>query len=302
MPIHLPPLSRRQFIVRSLATGALSALWRPTLLAQVREVDPHCWALISDPHIHSDRAKMAHGINMAAQFDGVVREVLDLPQRPACVLINGDLAYNTGFAQDYATFTELIAPLRAAQIPLTLGLGNHDHRERFWTALRGDASVKRPLAEREVAIIPAARANWFLLDTLDKTNSTPGRLGEAQIAWLAQALDAHADKPALVMTHHNPSLKPNSTSLLDEDAFLAVLRPRRQVKALFYGHTHVWSVKRDESGLHLVNLPTTAYVWTPRATGWVTAQLETGGAKLHLQCIDRARPEHDQRVELAWRT
>lgn len=302
MPLHLPPLSRRQFLARSLATGAVASLPHVSLFAQAREVDPDCWALISDPHIHSDRAKMAHGINMTAQLEGVVREVLELPRRPAGALINGDLAYNTGFAEDYATFTQLVAPLRAAQIPLHLGLGNHDHRERFWTALRSDASLQRPVADREVAIIPAARANWFLLDTLDKTNSTPGRLGEAQITWLAQALDAHADKPALVMTHHHPSLKPDSTSLLDEAAFLAVLRPRRHVKALFFGHTHLWSVQRDESGLHLINLPTTAYVWTPRATGWVTAQLETGGATLHLRCIDRARPEHDQRVELTWRS
>ena len=183
MPIHLPPLSRRQFLVRSLATGALASFSRSSLLAQAREVNPHCWALISDPHIHSDRANMAHGINMAAQLEGVVREVLELPRRPVGAIVNGDLAYNTGFAEDYARFTELIAPLRAAQIPLHLGLGNHDHRERFWTALRSDASVKRPLADREVAIIPADRANWYLLDTLDKTNSTPGRLGEAQIAF-----------------------------------------------------------------------------------------------------------------------
>ncbi|MES2694817.1 MAG: metallophosphoesterase [Verrucomicrobiota bacterium] len=305
MPVHLPPLSRRQFLLRSLAASAAAGLLLPPRVfaqAQPREVDPHCFLLLSDPHIAGDRSKMAHGINMAAQLEGVVREVLDLPQRPVGALINGDLAFNSGFAADYATFAELIAPLRAAQIPLHLTLGNHDHRERFWTALSGDASVPRPVADREVAIIPTERANWFLLDSLDKTNSTPGHLGEAQLAWLAQALDAHADKPALVMTHHNPSLNPAVVSLIDEASLFDVLRPRCHVKALLFGHSHRWSVKRDESGLHLINLPTTAYVLTPRATGWVTAQLEPRGMRLHLRCIDRARPEHDKTFDFAWRS
>lgn len=303
MPITLPPLSRRAFLGRSLVAGA-GLLLRPRgwAAAGARAADPHTWALLSDPHIAADRAKVARGFTMAAQLSTVVDDVLAHPQRPAGALFNGDLAFNTGETADYATFTDLIAPLRAAQIPLHLALGNHDHRERFWAALRDDATVTRPVVERHVAFVPSPRANWFILDTLDKTNSTPGLLGETQLAWLARELDAHADKPALVMTHHNPTPDPAKTTIIDEAALYAALRPRRHVKAHLFGHSHRWSVTADESGLHRINLPTTAYVFDPaQPVGWVSAQLAPRGVKLQLRCVDVARRDHGETKELAWR-
>lgn len=301
MPIHLPPLSRRAFLERSLLLGA-GLMVRSRGLGATAKADPHRWALLSDAHIAADRAKIARGINMATQLGTVVQDVLAQPQRPAAALVNGDLALNTGETADYETFVSLIAPLRAAQIPLYLALGNHDHRERFWAAVRDDASVPRPVADRQVALVPAERANWFMLDSLDKTNSTPGLLGAAQLAWLARALDAHADKPALVMTHHNPALDPAKVALIDEAALYAVLRPRRHVKAHFFGHSHRWSVTSDESGLHRINLPATAYVFEPdQPSGWVSAQLKPRGMTLQLRCVDPSRREHGETKELTWR-
>jgi 3',5'-cyclic AMP phosphodiesterase CpdA len=303
MPIFLPPLSRRAFLGRSLlASAALMLRPRGLAAASAAKVDPHAWALLSDTHIVADRAKIARGINMAAQLTTVVQDVLAQPRRPVAALVNGDLSFNTGEAADYAAFVDLIAPLRAAQIPLHLALGNHDHRERFWAALRDDATAKRPVADRQVAFVPAARANWFILDTLDKTNSTPGLLGEAQLAWLARELDAHTDKPALVVTHHNPASDPAKPTLLDEAALYAVLRPRRHVKAHFFGHSHVWSIKPDESGLHRINLPAVAYVFEPtQPSAWVHAQLEPRGIKLQLRCVDPSHRQHGEIKELAWR-
>jgi 3',5'-cyclic AMP phosphodiesterase CpdA len=246
---------------------------------------------------------MARGINMAAQLSTVVGDVLGRPARPAGVLVNGDLSFNTGETPDYATFAALVEPLRAAGLPLHLALGNHDHRDRFWAALADDATARRPVVDRHVAIIRSERANWFLLDSLDRTNSTPGLLGAAQLAWLAQALDAHADKPALVMLHHNPTPDPAKVTLIDEAALYAVLRPRRHVKAYFFGHSHRWSTTRDESGLHLINLPTTAYIFDPvQPIGWVLARLEPRGLRLELRCVDPARREHGQTVDISYRS
>lgn len=300
MPIHLPPVSRRHFLRLSLAASA-GLLVRPRVLA-ARAAEPHQWSLLSDPHIAADRAKIARGINMAAQLSTVVQDVL--AQGPSAgVLINGDLAFNTGETDDYAVLSELLMPLRKAGLPLHLALGNHDHRERFWAALRGDVSARRPVVDRQVALVPAARANWFILDSLDRTNVTPGLLGEEQLAWLARSLDEHANKPALVMLHHNPTPDPAKVTLIDEAALYAVLRPRRHVKAYFFGHSHRWSVTQDPSGLHLINLPTTAYVFEPvRPTGWVNAQLEPNGIRLQLRCIDTTRSDHGQTVALTWRT
>jgi Icc protein len=302
MPVHLPPLSRREFVRRTIVAGA-GWMIGSRLQAAAPAVDEHTWALLSDSHIAADRTKIARGISMAANFEAVVADVWKQPRRPAGALVNGDLAFDTGESGDYGTFVELVRPLRAANIPLHLALGNHDHRERFWAGMRDDPTVTRPLVERHTALIRSARANWLVLDSLDQTNSSPGLLGEKQLAWLAKTLDAQASMPAIVMVHHNPVPGADKKALIDEAALYAIIRPRRQVKAYVFGHSHRWQVQEDTSGIHLVNLPATSYVFDPaQPAGWVSAQLEPRGMRLQLRCVDTARKDHGQTVNLGWRT
>ncbi len=301
MPIHLPAISRRQFLVRSLAGGAAVAL-SPTLLAAAKRTDPDSWALLSDIHLAADRSLVAREINMTDHFTTVSREVLALPKCPAGVFITGDCAYNSGQVKDYALVAELLQPIRAAQMPVHLALGNHDNRERFWEALQEEKTAQRPFADRQVALVRTPRANWFVLDSLEKTLSTPGALGQAQLDWLAGALDANPDKPALVLLHHNPGTIASVSGLTDTDALFAVIRPRKQVKAYIFGHTHVWHVDKDVSGIHLVNLPPVAYIFKPgEPAGWVHATLERNGMRLELRCVDPAHKSQGQVAKLQWR-
>ncbi len=303
MPIHLPPLSRRRFLRHSLAGGTSLLLARHFFAAAGSRADPHCWALLSDSHVAADRTKIAREINLSDRLAAVVTDVLGWPQRPVGALVNGDLALNSGETDDYATFAELILPLRAAGIPLDLALGNHDHRERFWAALHEDKRVSAPIADKQISVVRADRANWFVLDSLDQTLSTPGVLGQAQLDWLAHALDANTDKPALVLTHHNPSTGGNKNGLVETDALYDILRPRRHVKAYLYGHSHRWTVERDPSGLHLINLPATSYPFDKvQPTGWVVANLEPKGMRLELRAHDHAHSAHGQVHTLSWRT
>lgn len=303
MPLHLAPLSRRQFLRHTFAGSASLLLARHVFAAATRAVDPHCWALLSDTHIAADRTKIAREINLTDRLTAVTKEVLAWPQRPAGALVNGDLALNSGETADYATLTELLLPLRAAGIPLDLALGNHDHRERFWTALAPDKRVAPSIADKQIAVVKTARANWFILDSLDKTNVTPGVLGEAQLTWLARSLDAHTDRPALVMVHHNPNTGGNKGGLTETAALMDILRPRRHVKAHLFGHSHRWSVEQDESGIHLVNLPATSYPFDKKQpTGWVVANLQPQGMRLELRALDRTHPAHGQVTDLKWRT
>src|SRR5262245_16275190 len=134
MPISLPPLSRRRFLTRSLAAGA-GLLFSPKLLAAGKSTNPNSWALLSDIHIPADPTRTARDINMTDNLIAAAKDVIALPQRPAGVLINGDLAFNTGEDADYHALTDLLKPLREASLPIHMTLGNHDHRERFWSAL-----------------------------------------------------------------------------------------------------------------------------------------------------------------------
>ena len=301
MPIHLAPITRRQFLGRSLAAGAALAL-EPTLLATAKPTDANSWALLSDVHLASDRGRMERGINMVDNFKTVARELLALPSNPTGVFIAGDCAFNSGQAGDYAVLADLLKPIREGQMPLHLALGNHDNRERFWDAFEGEKAAKRPLQDRQVALLSTAQVNWYILDSLEKTNSTPGLLGREQLDWLAQALDANPVKPAIVLVHHNPGLNGGNMGLKDTLLFLEVIRPRKQVKAYIYGHTHNWKVEQDFSGIHLINLPPVAYVFQEgEPSGWVHATIRESGVRLELRCVDQAHKAHGQVVNLEWR-
>src|SRR5258706_11163283 len=128
----------------------------------------------------------------------VVVEVTKLDPKPACAVIDGDLAYQTGTTAEYALFGTLIEPIRAAGIPLHLTLGNHDHFGRFAEGLDKLRPKDRPVDGKQVLVVELERANLFVLDSFDPKNAVGGILGASQLKWLASALDARKDKPALV--------------------------------------------------------------------------------------------------------
>lgn len=298
MPFHLAPLSRREFLRRSLAASAGLLTFR----ASAATADPDRWALFSDTHIAGDQAAISREVNMADHLRAAVAEVRALSVPPTGLIVNGDCSLDHGVPEDYVTFTELFQPLQDAALPLHFTLGNHDERDVFWASLKGAKPATPPLASKHVSVLEGARVNWFLLDSLDVTNKTPGRLGDEQRAWLAQALDARPDKPALLMMHHNPIAPAGKKAgLLDTEELLALALPRRQVKAIFYGHTHTWRFA-EQDGVHLVNLPAVAYPFTPtEVTGWVDCKLREGGAALELRAHNIAHAAHGKVTELAWR-
>ena len=299
MPIRLHPVSRREFLTRSIAAG-VGLAFSHNLFAASKRTDVSSWALMGDIHIHADRGRNARGINMADNFSAVGRELLALPKRPAGVIAAGDLAFNEGEPGDYAALSDLAKPLRAADIPVHLVLGNHDDREHLWTAFKGTKPAKPLVPGRHVAIVRTKLANWFLLDSLDKTLGVRGSLGEAQRAWLARELDANSRQPAILVAHHN--LSENEGALQDAKEFLEIIRPRKQVKAYVFGHTHVWKVEQDSSGIHLINLSPVAYVFKEGdPNGWVHATLARDGVRLELRCLKQNHSQHGQVVNVKWR-
>lgn len=300
MPLHLPPLSRRRFLAAGLAACAGALSWRDLLGAE-RDADADRWALLSDTHIAADRAQVNRGVKMADHLARVVKQVAALEPRPAGVLLDGDGAYHKGEKGDYRLLGELLRPLAQADLPVHFTLGNHDQRDHFRAGLLRGAA-RSPLASHQVSVVEAKRVNWFLLDSLVKTNATPGELGKEQCDWLAGALDARPTKPALVMVHHDPvwTAAARRSGLVDTERLFEVLAGRKQVKALLFGHTHRWRHERRD-GIHLVNLPAVSYVFDKeQPSGWVDLRLGDGGAALTLRALNGHRQD-GERVELTWR-
>ena len=300
MPITLHPMTRRGFLRLSFASAAALAL-SDEISQGAPTSDPHRLALLSDVHIAADRSAHERGTVM---FDNLVQaraEVLALEPAPAAVFINGDCAYHNGEAGDYETLLRLLQPIRERGLPLHLSMGNHDNREHLWKSIPDIEVHAGGMDDRQVMIVECERANIFMLDSLQKTNFTPGALGEKQLHWLCSALDARQQRPAIVMVHHQPDQSEKPSGLTDTKALLDALLPRRNVKALFYGHTHHWEVSQREQ-MHCVNLPAVAYVFKAGdPSGWVDAQLRESGMRIELRCLDKSHPKNGETFDLTWR-
>jgi predicted phosphodiesterase len=303
MPVTLPQLSRREFFKRAALAGAAAA-WAPSVFAELaaKPRDPDTFFFLSDTHIAASALQESHGVNMTNNLAAIVREILAWPVVPAAVIINGDLPFRLGLPDDYAAFGKLIDPIRALA-PVHLTLGNHDQRENFWKAFPLDATKVDAVPQKQAAVFASARANWFLLDSLHITDTTGGRLGVEQLAWLKREIEARPDQPAIVVCHHHLDRLGRVGGLKDTPALAELLVSHRQVKTFVYGHTHDWHVSQHEKGVHLVNLPPTSYVFIEgRPSGWVRATLTDTGAEFELRGIDRKHAEHAQIKKLAWRT
>ena len=229
--------------------------------------------------------------------------MIPITSRRTGVIVTGDLALWDGQTKDYETLLTLLEPIRKAGLPLHLALGNHDHRERFREAIRGHLSRIAGCTTGTSSRCMDPTCGFVMLDSLFHTAGTPGILGHHQLDWLALHLDAHPDIPTLVCLHHDPT--PGSDKgLLDTKRFYEIVRPRKQVKAIVFGHTHAWSVKLDESsGIHLVNLPAVAYKFgIEQPLGWCRFTPQANGGLFELRLIGGNREVKNTRYDVEWRS
>ncbi len=297
MPVEL---SRRQALA-TLAAGGAAILSGCSHSAGSNGHVDGWYALLSDPHIAADLSETLRGESMADNLRAVAADILHASDPPRGILVNGDLAFKRGEPGDYRTFLQLVEALRREGLPLHLTLGNHDDRVNLRKAMESlDSIVIDPGADKVVSTIESPTVRFVMLDSQTGVNVTPGLLGVEQLAWLARDLDANPQVPAVILVHHN--LNANSESALrDTTALLEILRPRRQAKAVVFGHTHVWNIQKIDD-LHMINLPAIGYRFLPKQPlGWAVFRPEPDGAEIELRCIGGDRRKDGRRTSLKWR-
>lgn len=298
MPLHLIPFSGEfaaRLSRRSLLALLLAGCARPYTRLVLPQSPRQSWALLSDVHIAGDLGQTRNGACMAENLRNVLAEVSagDADH----LLINGDIALDAGEPADYASFSELLVPVRQAGIPVHLAVGNHDHRERLAMALEQplDAAL-----QRAVASIFVGGLHWLMLDSLEHVADVPGSLGEPQLCWLRDSLAQHRRIPSVICLHHNP--EPSIWGLRDFERFLEVVLPQRCVKAIIFGHTHRFRTYQRE-GVHFINQPAVGYRFNPVASlGWLNARFLSGGLALEFRGVTPAEADHGRTDLLHWRT
>lgn len=290
MPFLLTPRrSRRSFLVTAGAAATSVFLGATRSGAQA---GPLRLALLSDIHIPADAAETYRGFSPVQNLAKVVPQVTAAKVQGA--LVAGDIARLEGKTGDYARVRELLAPLSSA-VPVGFVMGNHDHRANFATAFGGPTAS--PVRGKLTDTRDVNGLRFILLDSLLATNVTPGQLGNAQREWLSTQLAA-STTPTVLVVHH--TLNDTDSALVDAERLFAVVRPHRHVKAIVFGHSHVYDVT-ERDGIQLINLPAVGYNFADtQPVGWVESVWTPDGVDLTLHAVGGNTGGDGQTTSVHW--
>jgi 3',5'-cyclic AMP phosphodiesterase CpdA len=255
------------------------------------------WAFLSDTHIPADPENNYRGFYPYRNLQKVVTQIsAGLPEG---LVITGDLARLEGLGDDYVNARKLLAPISERR-PVCVALGNHDNRQNFLEVFSEPGGSKQAVSGKHVVVIDAGPVRFFVLDSLFFVNQAPGLLGQAQRAWLAETLRAGDDKPTILFFHH--TLGEGDGELLDVPRLFDIVRPASQVKALVFGHSHVYHYS-ELDGIHLINLPASGYNFNDaQPVGWVDVTLTAEGGQFTLRAVGGNTNADGSVKELRWRS
>lgn len=192
------------------------------------------FVVMSDLHLVG-HGETSMGLDTAARLETAVAQVNARYADADFCILAGDLA-DLGQREAYERLAEITGRIA---IPTHITLGNHDDRPTFLQVF-GPA---HPETGKIDHVIDAKGYRVIVLDS-----SEPGRvdgvLTAAQIDWLRARLEEAADRPAIVVLHHNANalhIEADTIRLLDEAPFIAALKTHDDIRQVIAGHVHLTS-------------------------------------------------------------
>lgn len=255
-------ISRRKFL---LGASAATILPRRMFAATSADFDDNLAVFLADVHVNGfDKypvSKEPIKTCMREWLKRNVAEILRMDPLPRHVVVFGDLAYLNGRLRDYKRSYPDLKLLVDAGIDLTIGMGNHDHREPFlevWPEY-----VKRTIVPGFIhTVIRLPGVDLIMLDSLNETakpegfNAVDGALSKVSQEWVRDELPKWP-RPFILGAHHSArELKfGNGHESLSD---LSTLFPN--CRGYIHGHDHIWKTdvmnwERDRRGLPLLTLP-----------------------------------------------
>ncbi|MCD2172100.1 metallophosphoesterase [Rhizobium sp. C4] len=199
------------------------------LLTFVHLTDLH----VGNPNIVDERLYSETSKTLAT----ILADVKRISPKPRFIVASGDLT-NQGDEGSYEELTRLFDEADL-DIPVLFALGNHDKREGFYRAMKGQTENLTAPYDHSTVI---DGLHIIVLDT-----SAPFKVGgifeAGQAEWLESELAQHADLPKLLVMHHAPALD-DDASLEWESLSFADTETLRQLVAghnvvgILSGHIH----------------------------------------------------------------
>lgn len=298
MPIYWSQNHTRRQFLRLAALGGAGLVMRSRGAAEgsKAEVREAKLALLSDTHIPADPAGAYRGFRPVENLQRALPEVRSWS--PEAAVICGDAARLEGRVEDYRRLKTMLAPL-AEETAMAIAMGNHDDRLSFREVFTEPSPHRRQVADRQVLVLEWPVVRCVVLDSLLFVNKTPGHLGKAQREWLRRFLWEADRRPVVLFVHHPPD--DGDGNLLDSERLWALIRPHEQVKAVFYGHTHVRH-HGEWDRVQLINLPAMGYNFRDdQPVGWEAARFGSDGVDLTLHTVGGNQTDSGRTVSIAWR-
>lgn len=220
---------------------------------------------LSDTHI-APAGVQPYGTDTAGSLHAVAGRIREMDLQPAFFVFSGDLS-DHGEPESYEQFKRILeAAFAQFEVPVLLGIGNHDTRVPFRQVMLGQLDA----ADEHEPYFYSRRIGELRVLMLD--SKVPGRvhgtLGAEQLQWLAAELAEPAPAGDVIVVHH-PCVprgvpRPDDYLLLNAPDLADVLQrnPRHHVLAILCGHSHVSTVSVYGGVLHIA-APATAYLLDP---------------------------------------
>jgi len=228
---------------------------------------------ITDTHLFSDREKDLLGIKTVQSFEAVVAHASKYKHCQA-ILSTGDLSQDHS-AQSYLDFSKHIKTLN---LPCYWLPGNHDMQSVMLPSLLEQGLAQTKKIESE---------HWQVILLDSQVEGVPhGELSSAQLQFLQQALQEETNKHTLICVHHH--VLPVGSAWLDQHilknnaAFLNVIKPFTNVKAVLSGHVHQ-SGDTTQDAVRFMTTPSTCVQFKPNSDEFALDSVAPGYRYLSLK-------------------
>lgn len=188
---------------------------------------------LTDPHIVPE-GQTLYGLDPATRLAAAIADINAHHSDAALAVLTGDLT-DKGDAASYARFRHILSDLA---IPSLLLAGNHDDREMLCTAFPEVPATPTGYVQY---VRTTGIGRFVAIDTVD-AGASAGHLCADRLDWLRAALDDANDEPVFLFMHHPPLAigipDLDDCGLRNGQDLGAVLRGRKNIRHLFFGHVH----------------------------------------------------------------